>query len=181
MADTTISSLPLGTPSGSDFIPYSTGVNTLATSLSSIPYKIGFSVYDKLNGQIIGDTTVLTYTQKSFTHNCISPLDNLNRFEVPITGLYHFDVYALQYGVLSNAAWQYTYCYVRKNAVNEIPDSANWGYATPSTYYSNKTLAHSTTMFCNKGDFMDVVVKCFGTSSYIDNRKIWTGYLVYPY
>lgn len=181
MADVTISSLTKGIPAGSDFIPYSTGSNTLATPLSSLPYKVGFSVYEKINSQLIGDITVLTYTQKSFTHNCISPVDNLNRFEVPITGLYHFDIYALQYQVTSNAAWQYTYCYVRKNAVNEVPDAANWGYASPSTYSSGKSLGHSTTMFCNKGDFMDVVVSCVGASSYIDNRKIWTGYLVYPY
>lgn len=181
MADVTISSLPLGTPSGNAFLPYSQGGSTLATPLSSLPYKVGFGVFEKQTGQIIGDTTVLTFSQKTFNHNCVSPVDNLNRFEAPITGLYHFDVYALQYQVSFNSGWQYTYCYIRKNAINEVPDTANWGYAAPSIYSSGKSLGHSTTMFCNKGDFMDVVVSCVGANSFIDNRKVWTGYLVYPY
>ena len=181
MADVTISNLPTGAPSGNALIPYSLDNVTLAASLSSLPYKIGFSVYEKMNGQIIGDTTALTYTQKAYTHNCISPSDNSNRFEVPITGLYHFDVYALQNQVDINSAWQNTVCYVRKNGILGVPDAANWGYVSPYAYSSGKSLGHSTTMLCNKGDLMDVVVACVGTSAHIDNRKVWTGYLVYPY
>ena len=44
MADVTISSLPLDTPTGNSYIPYSTGSSTLAVSLSSLEdYKPLFS------------------------------------------------------------------------------------------------------------------------------------------
>jgi hypothetical protein len=54
MADVTISSLPLGTPSGSGLIPFSTGSQTLAStfnSLSSLPFMpkayVSFYVYEQ--------------------------------------------------------------------------------------------------------------------------------------
>jgi len=44
MADVTISSLPLGTPSGSALLPYSTGSNTLGVPVSALFQSVGSNV-----------------------------------------------------------------------------------------------------------------------------------------
>lgn len=44
MADTTISSLPLGTPSGNALLPYSTGSNTLGVPVSALFQSVGSNV-----------------------------------------------------------------------------------------------------------------------------------------
>jgi len=44
MADVTISSLPLGTPSGNNILPYSTGFNTLGVPVSALFQSVGSNV-----------------------------------------------------------------------------------------------------------------------------------------
>ena len=85
MADVTISSLPLGTPSGNNILPYSTGSNTLGVPVSAILQNAGNIGINTTNTPstltVNGDMQLLEYGKLNFSNTAgasyiNSPLSN---------------------------------------------------------------------------------------------------------
>jgi len=86
MADVTISSLPLGTPSGSGLIPYSQGGTTYSVSLSSLSNYKPMFFGSLTNGNATSENIIKINNVSVNRGNCYN--STTGQFTVPFDGVY---------------------------------------------------------------------------------------------
>jgi len=170
MADVTISSLPLGTPSGNGIIPFSLGGNTYSSPISGIfQNRPAFHVWNQ-TAQTLTGNMVMTFNATSTNQSRVFNQGGHyadNRFTAPVAGVYQFSV-----NVLLNVASGGIYWGI--GLVKNGEDTIEFSYAAGTTQQS---LNVSSTIKLAALDYIDVRASTNGTII-IDNSGTFSGHLV---
>ena len=170
MADVTISSLPLGTPSGNGVIPFSLGGNTYQAPVSGLfQNRPAFSAFNTVNQPTKPSGYKMQFRTQVLNIGGFYDFEN-DDFIVPYNGVYQLNFNA----ILNNRnGGNYT-------AVGFWNSRTNTWMAT-SCYESSalvRTFQLSQIYPLLAGDRVSVKWYTDGTSLDIDNSGLYTGYLI---
>lgn len=137
MADTTISSLPLGTPSGDALLPYSQGGNTYSASPSALLQNvgnIGIGTSTPVSKLTIGSGTNTYPTTPSDGLGAVITLNGSSIARIVMNdGAGNFNQYLNSYYDLAATAWKYTTAGVAANRFTTTGGTYGFYVAPTST------------------------------------------------
>ena len=170
MADVTISSLPLGTPSGNGIIPFSLGGNTYSASISGIfQNRPAFLALNNSSASYGSGVHNLSYTFSNSTTFNIGNHFNGTRFVAPYTGVYHFDAGDL---INSRTGGNYHAIYFYNSRLNDIYRIFS---LTSQTFQQSLNISGNFSVIA--GDQIGVQLHTNGTVIR-DNSGYFSGYFI---
>jgi len=175
MADVTISSLPLGTPSGNGVIPFSLGGNTYQAPISGLFQNRPAFFVGKNNGQlnpVNGEVVIFNATEvnKGYFNQGNYYNTSTSTFTAPYSGLYSLNVNAL---INQTGGYYYILLYSSINAdnyraISYMDGDGRWRTSNISTILNLRSGEEISVRFYRAGQ----------SSISIDNSGSFSGYFI---